>query len=158
MAPHSSTVARKIPWMEEPGRLQSMGSLRVSHDGAISLSLSTFMHWRRKWQPTSVFLPGESHGRVSLVSCSPWGRTELDTTEATQQQQHTQQRASRVVLVVKKLACLCRRYKRCGYIPWSGRCPGEGNGYPLQYSCLKNPPDRGAWQATVHRVAKIRHT
>ena len=83
MAPHSSTVARKIPWMEEPGRLQSMGSLRVSHDGAISLSLSTFMHWRRKWQPTSVFLPGESHGRVSLVSCSPWGRTELDTTEAT---------------------------------------------------------------------------
>ena len=55
MAPHSSTVARKIPWMEEPGRLQSMGSLRVRHDWATSLSLSTFMHWRRKWQPTPVF-------------------------------------------------------------------------------------------------------
>ena len=60
MAPHSSTLAQKIPWMEEPGRLQSMGSLRVRHDWATSLSLFTFMHWRRKWQPTPVFLPGES--------------------------------------------------------------------------------------------------
>ena len=59
MAPHSSTVARKIPWMEEPGELQSMGSLRVKHDWVTSLSLSTFMHSRRKWQPTPVFLPGE---------------------------------------------------------------------------------------------------
>ena len=83
MAPHSSTVAWKIPWMEEPGRLQSMGSLKVGHDWATSLSLSTFMHWRRKWQPTPVFLPGESHGRRSLVGCNPWGRTESDTTEVT---------------------------------------------------------------------------
>ena len=60
MAPHSSTPAWKIPWMEEPGRLQSMGSLRVGHDWAASLSLFTFMHWRRKWQSTPVFLPGES--------------------------------------------------------------------------------------------------
>ena len=82
MAPHSSTVARKIPWMEEPGRPQSIGSLRVRHDWATSLSLSTFMHWRRKWQPTPVFLPGESQGQRSLVGCSPWGRTELDMTEA----------------------------------------------------------------------------
>ena len=63
MAPHSSTLAWKIPWTEEPGRLQSMGSLRVRHDWATSLSLFTFMHWRRKWQPTPVFLPGESQGR-----------------------------------------------------------------------------------------------
>ena len=83
MAPHSSTVARKIPWMEKPGRLQSMGSLRVGHDWLTSLSLSTFMHWRRQWHPTPVFLPGESQGRRSLVGCSPWGRTESDTTEAT---------------------------------------------------------------------------
>ena len=83
MAPHSSTVARKIPWMEEPGGLQSMGSLRVGHDWATSLSLFTFMHWRRKWQPAPVFLPGESHGRISLKGCSPWGCTESDTTEAT---------------------------------------------------------------------------
>ena len=62
MAPHSS-IAWKIPWAEEPGRLQSMGSRRVGYDWATSLSLFTFMHWRRKWQPTPVFLPGESQGQ-----------------------------------------------------------------------------------------------
>ena len=87
MAPDSSTLAWKIPWVEEPGRLQSMGSLRVGHDWATSLSLLPFMHWRRKWQPTPVFLPGESQGRGSLVGYCLWGRTESDTTEATQQQQ-----------------------------------------------------------------------
>ena len=55
MAPHSSTLAWKIPWTEEPGRLQFMGSLRVGHDSVTSLSHFTFMHWRRKWQPTPVF-------------------------------------------------------------------------------------------------------
>ena len=136
MAPHSSTLAQKIPWREEPGRLQSMGSLGVGHDWATSLSLFTFMHWRRKWQPlqcsclenprdggawwaavygvaqsrtrlkqlsssssswcrkhrrcrfslwvgtipwrrkrqpTPVFLPGKSHGQKGLVDCSPGG-------------------------------------------------------------------------------------
>ena len=63
MAPHFSTLAWKIPQMEEPGGPQSMGSLTVKHDWATSLSLFTFMHWRRKWQPTPVFLPGESQGR-----------------------------------------------------------------------------------------------
>ena len=83
MAPHSSTLAWKIPWTEEPGRLQSVGSLRVGHDWATSLSLFTFMHWRRKWQPTPVFLPGESQVRGSLVGCCLWGLTESDTTKAT---------------------------------------------------------------------------
>jgi len=69
MAPHSSTLASKIPWMEKSGGLQSMGSLRVGHDWVTSLSLFTFMHWRRKWQPTPVFLPGESQGPGSLVGC-----------------------------------------------------------------------------------------
>ena len=87
MAPHSSTLAWKIPWTEESGRLQSMGSLRVGHDSVTSLSLFTFIHWRRKWQPTRVFLPGESQGRQSLVGCRLWGRTESDTTETTWQQQ-----------------------------------------------------------------------
>ena len=67
MAPHSSTLAWKIPWTEEPGRLQSMGSLRVGHNWATSLSLFTFMLWRRKWQPTPELLPGEFHGQRSLV-------------------------------------------------------------------------------------------
>ena len=69
MAPHSSTLAWKISWMEEPGRLQSMGPLRVGHDSVTSRSLFTFMHWKRKWQPTPVFLPGEPQGRWSLVGC-----------------------------------------------------------------------------------------
>ena len=79
LSPHSSTLAWKIPWTEEPGGLQSMGSLRVGHDGATSLSLLTFMHWRRKWQPTPVFLPGESQGWGCRVGCHLWGHTESDT-------------------------------------------------------------------------------
>ena len=63
MATHSSTLAWEIPWMEEPGRLQSMGLQRVRYDWVTSLSLFTFMHWRREWQPTPVLLPGDSQGR-----------------------------------------------------------------------------------------------
>ena len=80
MAPHSNTLAWKIPWTEEACRLQSMGLRRVRHDWATSLSLSTFMHWRRKWQPTPVFLPwripgtGEPGGLLSMGSHS---RTQL---------------------------------------------------------------------------------
>ena len=124
VATHSSTLAWQIPWMEEPSRLQSVGQLGVGHDRATSLSLFTFMHWRRKWQPTPVFLPGEFQGWGSLVGCRLWGCTELDTTEATQRQQQ-------------------------GF-------PGEGNGNPLQYSCLENPMDAGAWQAAVRGVAQSR--
>jgi len=80
MAPHSSTLAWKIPWTEEPAGLQSMGLLRVRHDWVTSLSLFTFMHWGRKWQPTPVFLPGESQGQGSLVGCRLWGHKESDMT------------------------------------------------------------------------------
>ena len=75
MATNTRILACKIPWTEEPGRLQSMGFRRVGHDWVTSLSLFTFMHWRRKWQPTPVFLPGESHGQGSLVGCHLWGCT-----------------------------------------------------------------------------------
>ena len=78
---HSSTLAWKIPWTEKPGRLQSMGSLRVGRNCATSLSLFTFMHWRRKWQPIPVFMLGKSYGQRSLVDYSPWGCKELDMTE-----------------------------------------------------------------------------
>ena len=80
MTTHSSTLVWKILWMEEAGRLQSP---RVRYGWANSLSLFTFMHWRRKWQATPVFLPGESQGRRSLVGCRLWGHTESDMTEAT---------------------------------------------------------------------------
>ena len=83
MATHSSTLAWKISWAEEPGGLQSLGLLGVGNDRATSLSLFTFRDWRRKWQPTPVFLPGESQGWGSLVGCRLWGCTESDMTEAT---------------------------------------------------------------------------
>ena len=83
MSPHSSTLAWKVPWTEEPGGQQSMGSRRVRQDWVTLISLFTFMNWRRKWQPTPVFLPGESQGRGSLVGCRLWGRTESDMTEVT---------------------------------------------------------------------------
>jgi len=83
LAPYSSTPAWKPTWTEEPARLQFVGSLRVGQDWATSLSLFTFMHWRRRWQPIPVFLPGESQGRGSLMRCRLWGRTESDTTEGT---------------------------------------------------------------------------
>ena len=98
VAPHSSTLAWKIPWTEELGRLQSMGSLRVGHDWATSLSLFTFMHWRRKWQPTPVFLPGESQGWGSLMGCLLLAHIELDTTEATYQQQQQLKNTSRCLV------------------------------------------------------------
>ena len=81
-APHSSTLAWKIPWAEEPGWAAVHGVTK-SQTQPSNFSLFTFMHWRRKWQPTPVFLPEESQGWGSLVGCRLWGRTESDTTEAT---------------------------------------------------------------------------
>ena len=91
--------------MEEPGRLQSMGSWRVGQNWATSFSLFTFLHWKRKWQPTPVFLPGESWGQGSLVGCHLWGHhIESDTTEATQQ--------------IYQLLCRWWEHKhKCGMVP-----------------------------------------
>ena len=83
------------------------------------------MHWRRRWQPTPVPLPGKSHERRSLVGCSPWDRKESDTTERL-------------------------------HFHISLSCIGEGNGNPLQYPCLENPRDGGAWWAAVYGVAQSR--
>ena len=80
---------------------------------------------RRKWQPTPVLLPGESHGWGSLVGWSPWGRSELDTTEWL-------------------------------HFHFSLSCIGEGNGNPLQCSCLENPRDGGAWWASIYGVTQSR--
>ena len=68
MATHSSVLAWRIPGTEEPGGLPSMGSHRVRHDWS-DLAAAYIYIWRRKWQPTPVFLPGESQGWVSLVGC-----------------------------------------------------------------------------------------
>ena len=78
---------------------------------------------RRRWHPTSVLLPGKSHGRRSLVGCSPWGHEESDTTGRL----HFHFSFSRI---------------------------REGNGNPVQSSCLENPRNGGAWWAAVHGVSK----
>ena len=80
---------------------------------------------RRQWHPTSVLLPGKSHGWRSLVGCSPWGRYKLDETEWL-------------------------------HFHFSLSCIGEGNGNPLQCSCLENPRDGRAWWAAVYEVAQSR--
>ena len=113
----------------------------------------TYMHWRRKWQPTPVFLPGESQGWESLVGCCLWGCTESDTTGATQQQQQQQQLYLSCSSDGKESACDAGDP---GSIPGSERSSGEGNGSPLQYSCLENSMGREAWQAAVHGITKSR--
>ena len=119
VATHSSTLAWKIPWTEEPGGLQSMGSRRVGHDRATSLSLFTFLLWRRKWQSTPVFLPGESQGWGSLVGCCLWGHTESDTTEVTQRYSRVfslQLGVSTISLLKKKKTVLfVSKQQHCSY-------------------------------------------
>ena len=80
MAPHSSTLAWKIPWKEEPGRLQFMGSLRVRHNFTFTFH---FHALEKEMATLPVFLPKEPQGWGSLVGFRLWGCTELDTTEAT---------------------------------------------------------------------------
>ena len=102
------------------------------------------MHWRRKWHPTPVFLPGESQGWGSLVGCGLWGLTELDTTEMT---------AAAAVLVEglplwlsgKESACNAGATGDSGLAPGLGRPPAGEQGNPLQYYCLEKPMDTEAW-------------
>ena len=82
MAPHSSTLAWKIPRMEEPGA--AVPGVAASWTRLSGFAFTFHFHyWRRKWQPTPVFLPGESQGLGSLVGCCLWGCTESDTTKVT---------------------------------------------------------------------------
>ena len=120
-ATHSSVLAWRIPWTEEPDVLQSKGSQRVGHDWSNSACTHThllysfvllFISIVIKLYPFRGFLAGSEGGESACNERDP------------------------------------------GLIPWSGRSPGEGNGYPQQYSCMGNPIDRGAWRATVHRVAE----
>ena len=87
MAPHSNILAWQIPWIGGAWQAAVHGVAKSPTRLSDFTFTFTFMHWRRKWQPTPVFLPGESQGRGSLVGCRLWGRTESNTTEATQQQQ-----------------------------------------------------------------------
>ena len=128
MAPHSSTLAWKIPWAEEPGRLQSMGSLGVGHDWATSLSLFTFMHWRRKWQPTPVFLPGDVHPRDggawwAAVHGVAQSRTWLKRLSSSSS---SSSRAFLVAQAVKNLPGV----QETGVWPWVRKTPWRKEGIP----------------------------
>ena len=103
------------PWIKSP----------LHFYGTSGLLPHQFVLQRRQWHPTPVLLPGKSHGRRSLVGCSPWGREESDMTERL-------------------------------HFHFSLSCIGEGNGNPLQYSCLKSPRDSGAWWAAIYGVAQSR--
>ena len=100
--------------------LQLNVSMRLCHFAIFPLVTMYFLSWQ--WHPTPVLLPGKSHGRRSLVGCSPWGLGESDTTERL-------------------------------HFHFSLSCIGEGNGNPLQCSCLENPRDGGASWAAVYGVA-----
>ena len=114
-------------WTKGLSSLMSINVLRPGRPGHVSHKLpgSILSNRRRQWHPTPVLLPGKSHGRRSLVGCSPWGCEESDTTERL-------------------------------HFHFSLSCIGEGNGNPLQFSCLENPRDRGAWWAAVYGVAQSR--
>ena len=94
--------------------------------------------------------PGICDGEASLVCCNPWGRKELDTTEWLNWTDPSLPGFAGGSVVKNLPANAGDR----GSIPGLGRSHGEGNGYALQYSCLGNPMDRGAWWARVHGVAK----
>ena len=104
------------------------------------------LKFRRKWQLTPVFLPGKSHGRRSLVGYSPW-----DCKSQTRLSNWTAFKGFPGDSVVKNSSVSA---EDSGSVSGSGRSPGEGNGYPLQYSCLKNPMDRWGCWAVVHGVTK----
>ena len=101
-------------------------------------------------------------GQSSLMGYSPRGCRESDTELVTHTHTDTQTyiiyMASQVMLVVKNLPANARDLRDTRSIPGSGRSPRGGRDNPPQYSCLENPTDRGAWQATVHRVAESDRT
>ena len=129
--------ANKVPQCRQPhtpgdGPIESSNRYKEQTVGKLLLAVKKLQHLfvknlhtyrRRQWHPTPVCLPGKSHGQRRLVGCSPWGRTESDTTE------------------------------RLSF-HFSLSCIGEGNGNPLQCSCLENPRDGVAWWAAAYGVTQ----
>ena len=163
MATHSSTLAWKIPWTEEPIRLQSMGSQRVWHDWVTSLSLFTF-HFpvleKEMASHSSVLswrIPGAGEpGGLPSMGLHRIGQDWSDLAAA-----------AAADIKLRNSLWLCFPCSSVGkesacsagdpdWIPGLGRFPGEGNGNPLQYPCLENLTDRWTWWAAVHGVAKSR--
>ena len=134
MAPHSSSLAWKIPWTEDPGGLQSMGSLRVGHNWGTS-----FFHLKSDFD-FSFSCIGEGNGNPLQYSCleNPMDRGAWKA----------------AVHGVAKSRTQLRDFTFTFHFPLS--CIGEGNGNPLQCSCLENPRDGGAWWAAIYGVTQGR--
>ena len=145
-----------------PGGSDSKESASNVGEPRFSPWVGTFP-WRKPWQPTPVFFPGEFCGQRSLAGYSPQVWKESDTTErlTLKRTQHLLVFCIFCIFCIccifwgfsggisgKEPACQCRRCKRCGYSSWVGKIPWRKHGNPLWYSCLENPMDRGAWQAT----------
>ena len=109
----TSWATREAPIWSPEGPVMLPSSLSCNLINFLNFFFLVLCSSRRQWHPTPVLLPGKSHGRRSLVGCSPWGREESGTTERL-------------------------------HFHFSLSCIGEGNGNPLQCSCLENPRDRGA--------------
>ena len=144
MAPHSSTLAWKIPWMEETGRLQSMGSLRVGHDWATSLPTFHFHALEKEMATHSIVLAwripgmGEPGGLPSKGSHRV-GQDWSDLAAATFPKPYLWGFPGGSVVMN-----LPANAGDAGLIPGSGRSPGGTNSNPLQYSCLGNLIDRAS--------------
>ena len=156
MAPHSSTFAWKIPWTEEPGGLQSMGSRRVRHDWATSLSTFHFHALEKEMATHSSVLAWRIPG-----TAEPGGLPSMGSHRVRHDWRDLAAAAAGNMVFIIFPGGLDSKESTCnagdpGSIRGLGRSPGEGNGNPLQYSCLGNPMERGAWWATVHKVA-VRH-
>ena len=121
--------------------------------GTTEDEMTGWQHWLDGRE--SEWTPGDGDGQGGLTCCDSWGRKESDTTE---QLNWTECHggASQMALVVKNLPANAGDTRDVGSVLRSGKSPGGGNGNPLQYSCLENSMDRGAWWATAHGVAKSR--
>ena len=151
MATCSGILAWKIPWTEEPGRLQSMGSQKVRHYWATEHTHThththTKSHYKSIRSKRILFeqVPGVSDGQGSLVCCSPWGHKESDMTERLNWTELNRKMSNEYEVEIDQALQMARDFT------------GEGNGTPLQYSCLENLMDGGVWWATVHGVAQSR--
>ena len=149
MATHSSTLAWKIPWTEEPGRLQSMGSLRVGHDWATSLSLFTFPALEKEMATHSSVLAWRIPG-----TGEPGGLPSMGSHRVGHDWSDLAAGANGNLGFPGGSDSKESNAGDLGLIPGSRRSPGRGNGNPLQYSCLEHSMDRGAWWAVLHGVAK----
>ena len=155
MATHSSTLAWKIPWPEEPGRLQSMG---VTKNQTLLSDFSFIFHFHaleKEMETHSSVLawriPEDRQAWWAAVYGVAQSRTRLKRLSSSSSRLH---RGLPPAQTVKNLPASAGDL---GSIPGPGRSPGEGNGNPLQYSCLENSIDRGVWQARSMGSKRIGH-